>query len=119
MWALSRGSYYVHPQEVGRLVKTATGDKLWTPAVLLSVHARFGPRDVKKAINDFRQRDDVFSNDFISTLVLQPRKGEDISDITTQLAQSSFTTYTNDLTHTLRLLPQGPYFIRGNSIHQA
>ncbi|KAM3518755.1 hypothetical protein MY4038_010009 [Beauveria bassiana] len=119
MWALSRGSYYVHPQEVGRLVETATGDELWTPAVLLSVHAGFGPRDVEKAINDFRQRDDVFSDDFISTLVLQPRKGEDVSDVAAQLAQSSFTTYTNDLTHTLGLLPQGPYFIRGNSIHQA
>ncbi|EGX95643.1 amidase, putative [Cordyceps militaris CM01] len=119
MWALSRGSYYVHPQEVGRLVETVTGDEFWTPAVLLSVHAGFGTQDAEKAIKDFRQRDDVISDDFTSTLVLQPQNNEDVSHVAAQLAQSSFTTYTNDPTHTLGLLPPGPYFIRGNSIHQA
>ncbi|OAA53190.1 hypothetical protein ISF_08922 [Cordyceps fumosorosea ARSEF 2679] len=81
MLALGRGSYYIHPQEVvvdftkGRVVETVTGGELWTPAVLLDVHAGFGPQNAEKAINDFRQWDDVFSDDFTSTLMLEEERG--------------------------------------------
>lgn len=51
--------------------------------------------------------------------MLQPERNGHVGHVAARLALSSFTAYTNDPTHTLGHLPPGPYFIRGNSIHQA
>ncbi|KAK4143078.1 amidase signature domain-containing protein [Dichotomopilus funicola] len=103
---LARGSYYVHPQEVGRLINTvgtAANSEHWTPAVLLSVQdSGFASEHAQMALDDFVRRDDVFCDDFTSAVILQPSPGVDIAPA---LAHDS--------------LAQGPYFIHGKSIHQA
>ncbi|KAI0856904.1 putative amidase [Xylaria cubensis] len=119
---LPRGSYFVHPQEVGRLIEPTAVTELWTPAVLLSIpDAEFSSEHVQNALDDFSHRDDVFSDDFSSTLVLQPGRDVDVSSVTAQLTESRLfrTIYRNESGHKHHSLPSGPYFIRGKSIHQA
>ncbi|KAI1366286.1 putative amidase [Xylaria arbuscula] len=119
---LSRGSYFVHPQEVGRLVGPAADSEIWTPAVLLTIqHAGFGLAQAQKALEDFIRQDDVFNEDFCSTAILQPREDMDIVGVTARLTGSSpfQNIYTHKPAPDRNPLPSGPYFIRGKSIHQA
>ncbi|KAK0127334.1 hypothetical protein ONS96_006882 [Cadophora gregata f. sp. sojae] len=119
---LARGSYFVHPQEVGRLVDTVASHELWTPAVLLLVHdAEFGKEHVRAALDDFSHCDDVYSEDFSSTLILQPSQGIDIAPIASRLpGDGPFNKiYTKQSSDGSASLPPGPYFIQGTSIHQA
>ena len=106
----------------GRLIETATSNKLWTPAVLLSVQdAVFSSEHAQKALDDFSHRDDVFSDDFSSTLILQSIKDINIGDTIAKLAGSRIfeSIYTKESTSESVSLPPGPYFIHGKSIHQA
>jgi hypothetical protein len=106
----------------GRLIESAAGNELWTPAVLLSVpDAGFGSEHAQEALDDFGRQDDVFSDDFSSTLILQASKDINIGDIAARLDGSSLfeSIYTKESTRESAPLPPGPYFIHGKSIHQA
>ncbi|KAI1129070.1 putative amidase [Nemania abortiva] len=119
---LPTGSYFVHPQEVGRLVDTAASSESWTPAVLLSVQdPGFGLEHAQKALDDFSRRDDVFSVDFSSTLILQSGQDVNIFGVAARLVESGIfrTIYISEQDHKHTSLPSGPYFIQGQSIHQA
>ncbi|KAF2818873.1 amidase signature enzyme [Ophiobolus disseminans] len=123
--SLTRGVYFVHPQEVvrlGSLIESAAGSEPWTPAVLLFVpDDEFGAETAQNAFEDFSRRDDVFSSDFSSTLILQTCYDVDILHVANRLMQSSLfrTVHVIEPTNIHGLLPSGPYFIRGKSIHQA
>ncbi|KAK4204937.1 amidase signature domain protein [Triangularia verruculosa] len=123
---LARGEYFVHPQEVGRLVGAATseGSEFWTPAVLLSVKdSSFGLEHARAALDDFALQDDVFCDDFTSTVILQHDEAIDIAAVASRLAESGcFQTIlfkNNETTPLFGFLPQGPYFVHAKSINQA
>ncbi|KAI0199400.1 putative amidase [Astrocystis sublimbata] len=116
---LSKGSYFVHPQVVGHITGPSAIRSFWRPAVLISVkYAGFGSEHILQALKDFAQADDVFSDEFSATVILQPDRGIDIAEVTGNLGL-----YLN--VHAIRQddptihLPPGPYFIREDSIHQA
>ncbi|PNS16061.1 2-oxoglutarate dehydrogenase, mitochondrial [Sphaceloma murrayae] len=76
---------------------------------------------VKEALEDFARRDDVYSDAFASTLILQPEYDVDIEDTIERVSRDtsfaqvySYRPSTQD-----GRLPAGPYFIRSGSIHQA
>jgi len=81
----------------------------------------FSPEAAQKALEDFAHQDDVFSDDFSSTLILQPSQGVDIERVASRLVESNLfrTVHINEPAHKHGHLPPGPYFIEGQSIHQA
>ncbi|KAK4213124.1 amidase signature domain protein [Rhypophila decipiens] len=86
---LARGSYLVHPQEVGRLCESAASEDFWTPAVLLCVpDVEFALEHAQAALKDLSHRDDVFSDDFTSAVILQPSHGVDLTAVASRLAQT-------------------------------
>ncbi len=55
--------------------------------MLLSVQdAGFDPKLAQKALDDFSQQDDVFSEDFSSTLTVQARQDVGAADVAARLA---------------------------------
>ncbi|CAD6441551.1 2b413a13-dc52-4ba4-a058-9d09563205e3 [Sclerotinia trifoliorum] len=115
-------NFQLEGQILGRLIGTADGNELWTPAVLLPVQdAEFGAEHVKKAFEDFDRQDDVFSDDFTATLILRSDQNINIDDVAARLVESgSFRNiYSNELIDDSLPLAPGPYFIQGKSLHQA
>lgn len=105
----------------GRLVETPAGSELWTPAVLLSTQdSGFGPEDAQKALEEFGHPDDVLSDDFSSTPILQPSRDIDTAGVATRLAGSSpfRTVYINAPAYKHGSIQTRPYFIHGKWIHQ-
>ncbi|KAI9656533.1 MAG: hypothetical protein M1821_004740 [Bathelium mastoideum] len=118
---LARASYYVHPQEVGRLSEQAITDEIWMPAVVLSVkYSEYGLSHVAEALEHFALKDDVYSDDFNATVVLQSVRGLDTSAIAERLKKGNTirSVYARDVASN-DFLPSGPYFIQGKTIHQA
>ena len=77
--------------------------------------------DVTKQIERFGQIDDVYSGEFGSTLVLQADPTDALTNLMTQLNSSGLfsSVYRADHKLSTSVLPSGPYFLRGQAIHQA
>lgn len=90
--------------------------------MVLSVEdAAFSLEHAQKTLDAFGHQDDVFSDDFKSVAILQCSQDVALSTVAARLAESRHfqAVYTNAPGDTHDRLPQGPYFIQGQSIHQA
>ncbi|THZ54669.1 amidase signature enzyme, partial [Aureobasidium pullulans] len=91
------------------------------PAVLLTIEdTKFGAESITKTLDLFKRGDDVFSDDFSDTVILQAKGGVDVNDLASRLAKadSPYKLLTKDSADG-DLLPSGPYFVQGSSIYQA
>ncbi|KAK3395311.1 putative amidase [Podospora didyma] len=118
-------SYPVHPQEVVG-VTDKTLPPTCMPAVLLSVEDGFASEHVQKVLDDFAHRDNVFCDDFNSAVILQFAGSHGVKNTAAAVAElaenhrfQAIHTHNPSPTHPPSPLAQGPYFIRGKSIHQA
>jgi hypothetical protein len=77
--------------------------------------------EVVKQIERFGQIDDVYSGQFSNTLVLQTNPTNAFTSLMTQLNSSGqfSSVYRANAESWTSVLPPGPYFLQGQSIHQA
>jgi hypothetical protein len=82
---------------------------------------------VTKLLADFSRRDDVYSDDFAQTLIVQTPESVNSSSRFVGPPQVTWdgelgpfeAVFTVQLSPSQDLLPAGPYFLTGNNIHQA
>ncbi|KAL8830608.1 MAG: hypothetical protein Q9191_001333 [Dirinaria sp. TL-2023a] len=116
-------SYYAHPQALGTVLhgnKRSTDTKP-EPTVVISADNVTQAEDIISRIWNFAKHDDVYSEEFGKSLVLQTVAGSGnlriIQDL--QLSKKFTAIHTLEVDSSEDLLPSGPYFLQNGCIHQA
>lgn len=96
------------------------------PALLLStVDGRIDTVELRKDLEKFAEIDDVYSDDFLDSLIIQVPPGTvvDPEKVKKDFGYSNSAVFSQLWSSTAKsaraLLPSGPYFLHGQNIHQA
>jgi len=91
----------------------------YRPAVLLTCKDRVNYDEIGNSFAYFADNDDVFGEEFADHLIIRPVGVLDETNLPAAIdsIQTHFTTISHiDTQHPIK---DGPYFVRGNQIHQA
>lgn len=90
---------------------------------MLTIDGQFpNTSELQATLDDFKTKDDVWSRDFIGSIIVQTTEvdrklTEDDKDILRSLGASDILLFYNGVLEAQ--LPQGPYFLRHGQLHQA
>lgn len=122
MFTAAQGSYLVHPQPLASLAGPSDSNRV-KPFMVLSSACQ---SDVLEAVSQFSQADDVFCSLFLTDTVgvLDTPKHaltRELQDLETKVGKWTVKSVyaVTGLQGGKASIPPGPYFLRGNVIHQA
>ncbi|KAL8651361.1 MAG: hypothetical protein Q9226_004742, partial [Calogaya cf. arnoldii] len=116
-------AYYVHPALKG-VSQDFRGDqsKLRPVTVISTADRNISKQDIVDELTRFFAQDDVYSEDFASTLVIQIptgiRPNIDLFSVEQYNLNNAYLVL-SEVTSAERLLPSGPYFTYNNGIYEA
>ncbi|KAM0467068.1 hypothetical protein ACHAPV_000582 [Trichoderma viride] len=119
-------SYYMHPLALSnsqRDLLEFDRDTVAEACTMLTIDGQFPTTSELQAIlEDFKTKDDVWSREFIGTIIIQTTEidrkvTEDEKDILRSLGASDIRLFPNGVPGAQ--LPQGPYFLHHGQLHQA
>ncbi|KAM4060528.1 amidase [Hirsutella rhossiliensis] len=116
-------AYYMHPLPSGLDSPTLDKDQIAEPCTVLTIGRQLlGVKELQATIHDFKARDDVWSPDFLGTIVVQITEsqgalGKDDENALRSLGASSLNSFHSSAGKAQ--LAQGPYFLHHGRLHQA
>lgn len=123
----AQASYLVHPQSQAVLDSSSLDPYQLKPVLVLSSNNGDVDADVvSETVQKFAAMDDVFSADFLSDrLIVQAQSGVKPRGLGAMVVSTPYgrwtfeTVVTSHDTAESPIVPNGPYFLRGKSLHQA
>ncbi|QYT05271.1 Amidase domain-containing protein [Trichoderma simmonsii] len=119
-------SYYLHPLNHSGFhldIPTFDRDTTAEACTILTIDCHFpNAAELKTILDDFRTKDDVWSRDFIGTIIVQTtdidlKLTENDKDILRSLGANDIHLFYNGAAEVQ--LPQGPYFLHHRQLYQA